>query len=206
MLWEPFGYQFLTIDAPWRLWCNPVMGEQENTPDFSDPHWKGGWGIAFLAFLAGFGLAWYFIVPSKDATIERLREQITVLKAREVTYTYVTNEDFSLSETNNVLCVLTNDYMRLAVRLSRPPIRGSLEIYVSDSTANPRELGGGGALMHNLVFLGLSGYDSNTLRISCRYVIDTNNTYYYKRMPQLGTEMRLVSADMWSTKPPEDVK
>ncbi|MGA2866047.1 MAG: hypothetical protein ABSF95_16365 [Verrucomicrobiota bacterium] len=43
-------------------------------------HWKAFASVAFLAFSAGFALAWYLVVASKNATIETLQTSITNLR------------------------------------------------------------------------------------------------------------------------------
>ena len=141
-------------------------------------------------------------------TINALRNQVEQLNkaSQEVDHTLfsrMTNETFSFNDTNHVLIVQdTNGLRRHLIRLSHPPVYGSIEIsamsgittlFKIHSEAFPKT--GSEANLALCLFADADSISS----YSCNYCIDTRNTNFCDRMPKPAEVM--IQRNGWFLKP-----
>jgi hypothetical protein len=117
-------------------------------------------------------------------------------------YSKMTNETFSIRDTNNVLIdPSTNGGLYLFIRLSQVPIAGSVETYARDANSLGEQRTYGGPFIKNITQQNLYGYDVKSLTLSFHYVADTRETNYYRQMPTLNETIRRIGSDSWIVKP-----
>lgn len=115
-------------------------------------------------------------------------------------YGKITNETFSIKDTNHVLVAsFTNDTVRLFVRLSQVPINGSVEEYIRDASSLSEQRGyPSGNCFKNIIEANFYKYDTNSLTLSFHYVVDTRETNFYRRMPKLNEQIWLFPDGSWN--------
>jgi hypothetical protein len=117
-------------------------------------------------------------------------------------YAKMTNETFSLTDTNHVLIATSsNGRQQLFIRLSQVPISGSVEENIQSANIEQLRYPLSKGIIRNIMKIDLYNYDVNSTTISFHYVADTRETNYYRQMPKLNEEILLLPNDMWTVKP-----
>ena len=105
-------------------------------------------------------------------------------------YKNVTNETYSIADTNNFGVIpFTNGNFEVIIKLEQTPIVGSIEAYARNSVGEPEQRFQTIGTSYNLLFCELLGYNSNSLITSVRYVSDKRSNKKYKHLPKINDEI-----------------
>jgi hypothetical protein len=119
-------------------------------------------------------------------------------------YDKSTNELFTIADTNRLMLIPnTNGGIYYFIMLSYPPIHGSIELTIDDGSMGSWSRRYYTDEIYNICHGALYKYDSNSLKLSYHYVVNENETNYYKRMPLYNKEMFLLSGKDFSVTKPE---